>query len=163
MSAPITWAEATTPITWSAIGINWNSPAKANTSTLAVSSGYSNINVGTLTAAASFANNLGKVHASTNSLSTVISFGLQNALTIAGGFTFENDISFDISNDYTISSVLSTSGTITVPLTMSYVNGTNHTESISVGSTMNVTSSGEFLWSNVSDVSTVWTDVEYPN
>ena len=163
MSAPITWAEATTPITWSAIGINWNTPARADTSTLAVSSGYSNINVGTLAAAASFANNLGKVHASTNSLSTVISFGLQNALTIAGGFTFENDISFDISNDYTISSVLSTSGTITIPLTMTYVNGTNHTESISVGSTMNVASSGEFLWGNVNDVSTIWTDVEYPN
>jgi hypothetical protein len=163
VSAPITWAEATTPITWSAIGINWNTPARADTSTLAVSSGYSNINVGTLAAAASFANNLGKVHASTNSLSTVISFGLQNALTIAGGFTFENDISFDISNDYTISSVLSTSGTITIPLTMTYVNGTNHTESISVGSTMNVASSGEFLWGNVNDVSTIWTDVEYPN
>ena len=163
MSAPITWAEATTPITWSAIGINWNTPARADTSTLAVSSGYSNINVGTLAAAASFANNLGKVHASTNSLSTVISFGLQNALTIAGGFTFENDISFDISNDYTISSVLSTSGTITIPLTITYVNGTNHTESISVGSTMNVASSGEFLWGDVNDVSTIWTDVEYPN
>ena len=163
MSAPITWAEATTPITWSAIGINWNTPARADTSTLAVSSGYSNINVGTLAAAASFANNLGKVHASTNSLSTVISFGLQNALTIAGGFTFESDISFDISNDYTISSVLSTSGTITIPLTMTYVNGTNHTESISVGSTMNVASSGEFLWGDVNDVSTIWTDVEYPN
>ena len=163
MTAPIKWSEATTPITWAAVGINWNSPAKADTSTLAISGGYSNTNVGTIAAAASFANNLGKVQASTNSLSTVISFGLQNALTIAGGFTFENDISFDISNDYTISSVLSTSGTITIPLTMTYVNGTNHTESISVGSTMDVTSSGEFLWGDVSDVSTIWTDVEYPN
>jgi hypothetical protein len=163
VSAPITWAEATTPITWSAIGINWNTPARADTSTLAVSSGYSNINVGTLAAAASFANNLGKVHASTNSMSTVISFGLQNALAGAGGFTFENDISFGVDNGYTSSSILSAVSSITIPLTMTYVNATNHAESISVGSTMNVTSSGEFLWDNVSDVSTVWTDVEYPN
>jgi hypothetical protein len=163
VTAPITWAEATTPITWSAIGINWNTPAKANASTLAVSSGYSNINVGTLAAAASFANNLGKVHASTNSMSTVISFGLQNALAGAGGFTFENAISFGVDNGYTSSSILSAVSSITIPLTMTYVNATNHAESISVGSTMNVTSSGEFLWDNVSDVSTVWTDVEYPN
>ena len=163
MTAPITWAEATTPITWSAIGINWNTPAKADTSTLAVSSGYSNINVGTLAAAASFANNLGKVHASTNSMATVISFGLQNALAGAGGFTFENAISFGVDNGYTSSSILSAVSSITIPLTMTYVNATNHAESISVGSTMNVTSSGEFLWDNVSDVSTVWTDVEYPN
>jgi hypothetical protein len=163
VSAPITWAEATTPITWSAIGINWNSPAKADTSTLAVSSGYSNINVGTLASAVSFANNMGKVNASTNSMAGVISFGLQNALTIAGGFTFENAISFGVDNGYTISSVLAAVNSITIPLTMTYVNGTNHTESISVGSTMNVTSSSEFLWGDVSDVSTVWTDVEYPN
>lgn len=163
MSAPIKWSEATTPITWSAIGINWNSPAKADTSTLAVSSGYSNINVGTLTAAASFANNLGKVHASTNSMATVISFGLQNALTSLGGFTFENAISFDVDNGYTNSGTLAAVSSITIPLTMTYVNATNHAESVSIGSTMNVTSSGEFLWGDVSDVSTIWTDVEYPN
>jgi hypothetical protein len=163
VSAPITWAEATTPITWSAIGIDWNTPARADTSTLAVSSGYSNINVGTLAAAASFANNLGKVHASTNSLSTVISFGLQNALVSLGGFTFENAISFDVDNGYTNSGTLAAVSSITIPLTMTYVNGTNHTEPISIGSTMNVTSSGEFLWGDVNDVSTVWTDVEYPN
>jgi len=163
VTAPIKWSEATTPITWAAVGINWNSPAKADTSTLAISGGYSNTNVGTIAAAASFANNLGKVHASTNSMSTVISFGLQNALVSLGGFTFENAISFDVDNGYTNSGTLAAVSSITIPLTMTYVNATNHTESISIGSTMNVTSSGEFLWSNVSDVSTVWTDVEYPN
>ena len=163
MTAPITWTEATTPITWSAIGINWNSPAKADTSTLAISGGYSNINIGTLASAVSFANNMGKVHASTNSMAGTISFGLQNSLSAPGGFTFDGSASFGVDNGYTISSVLSAVSSITIPLTMTYVNATNHTESISVGSTMNVTSSSEFLWGDVSDVSTVWTDVEYPN
>jgi hypothetical protein len=163
VTAPITWAEATTPITWAAVGINWNSPAKANTSTLSINGGYSNLNNSTIPASIAFANNMGKVHATTLATSGVVSFGLQNALTSAGGFTLANDISFGTTMDYTTSSVLTATGVITIPLNVTYVNTTNHAESISIGSTMNVTSSSEFLWSDVSDVTTTWTDVEYPN
>jgi len=35
MTAPITWAEATSPILWSNIGIDWNTPAKGNSATFA--------------------------------------------------------------------------------------------------------------------------------
>ena len=163
MTAPITWAEASTPITWAAVGINWNSPAKANTSTLSINGGYSNLNNSTIPASIAFANNMGKVHATTLATSGVVSFGLQNALTSAGGFTLSNDISFGTTMDYTISSVLSAVSVITIPLSVTYVNATNHAESISIDSTMNVSSSNDFLWVDVSDVATTWTDVEYPN
>lgn len=163
MTAPITWAEASTPITWAAVGINWNSPAKANTSTLSINGGYSNLNNSTIPASIAFANNMGKVHATTLATSGVVSFGLQNALTSAGGFTLANDISFGTTMDYTISSVLSAVSVITIPLSVTYVNATNHAESISIDSTMNVSSSNDFLWVDVSDVATTWTDVEYPN
>jgi hypothetical protein len=163
VTAPITWAEASTPITWAAVGINWNSPAKANTSTLSINGGYSNLNNSTISASIAFANNMGKVHATTLATSGVVSFGLQNALTSAGGFTLANDISFGTTMDYTISSVLSAVSVITIPLSVTYVNATNHAESISIDSTMNVSSSNDFLWVDVSDVATTWTDVEYPN
>tara|TARA_R110000751_G_scaffold39571_1_gene93855 strand:- start:1153 stop:1473 length:321 start_codon:yes stop_codon:yes gene_type:complete len=106
---------------------------------------------------------MGKVHATTLATSGVVSFGLQNALTSAGGFTLANDISFGTTMDYTISSVLSAVSVITIPLSVTYVNATNHAESISIDSTMNVSSSNDFLWVDVSDVATTWTDVEYPN
>jgi hypothetical protein len=39
MTAPITWAEASSPIYWSNIGIDWDSPAKTETSIFTVNSG----------------------------------------------------------------------------------------------------------------------------
>ena len=163
MTAPITWAEASTPITWAAVGINWNSPAKTNASSFAVNNVYGLGNNSTVSTSASFANNMGKINASTIATSGAISFGVQNGLVSAGGFTFSNDVSFGTTMNYAANSVLTATGVITIPLNVTYVNTTNHAESISIGSTMNVTSSSEFLWSDVSDVTTTWTDVEYPN
>ena len=40
MTAPITWAEATSPILWSNVGINWNTPAETGSATYAVDGGY---------------------------------------------------------------------------------------------------------------------------
>ena len=39
MTAPITWAEATSPILWSNIGIDWNTPALGNSATFAANVG----------------------------------------------------------------------------------------------------------------------------
>ena len=163
MTAPITWAESTTPITWSTIGINWNSPAKANSSAFGVTSGYSQINSATLSSSASFTNNMGKVHASTLATSGVISFGVQNGYTSAGGFTFDSQASFALTQDYTSSLVLTAVGVVTIPINVTYVNNTNYADSITIGSTVGVSSSNLFLWSDASDPTTVWTKVEYPN
>ena len=163
MTAPITWAEASAPIYWSNIGIDWNTPAKSNSSAFAITGGYSQTNSATLPSAVSFTNNMGKVHASTLATSGVISFGVQNGYTSAGGFTFDSEASFALTQDYTSSSTLTAVGVVTIPINVTYVNATNHADSITIGSTVGVTSSNSFLWSDVSDPTTVWTEVEYPN
>ena len=159
----MTWAEATSPITWSAVGIDWDSPAKANSSSFAVSGGYSQTSSATFPSSVSFANNMGKIHASTLSTSGVVSFGVQNGYTGAGGFTFENEASFGLTQNYVSSSSLTAVGIATIPISVTYVNNTNHTEPVTIGSTIGVSSSNAFLWNDVSDVTTTWTDVEYPN
>ena len=40
MTAPITWAEASSPIYWSNIGINWNTPAKTESETFGIDTSY---------------------------------------------------------------------------------------------------------------------------
>ena len=40
MTAPITWAEATSPILWSNIGIDWNTPAETGSATYALDGGF---------------------------------------------------------------------------------------------------------------------------
>ena len=40
MTAPITWAEASSPIYWSNIGINWNTPAKTESETFGINTTY---------------------------------------------------------------------------------------------------------------------------
>ncbi len=43
MTAPITWADATSPIYWSNIGINWNSPAKGESTSYSITNDYSSV------------------------------------------------------------------------------------------------------------------------
>ncbi len=45
MTAPITWAEASSPIYWSNIGINWNTPAKTDTSAFISNLGYTQLGI----------------------------------------------------------------------------------------------------------------------
>ena len=163
MSAPITWAQASSPILWSNIGINWNTPAQTSASTFSIGNTY-------------------------NTFANAISFGFQGAMPSGVSHTLANSVSLGLSTGYTSSGVFNASESITVPLTVTYVSSTSHqmVESISIGSTMDIPRSGtfaEFLWndvtdpstswvavtdptstwSSVSDSSTTWTKVDYPN
>ena len=91
MTAPITWAEATSPILWSNIGIDWNTPAIADSSTFALSNTFPSSGVGTLVAFSTIGANMGKIHASTLATSGVISFGNNMGYPSEGGFTFTGD------------------------------------------------------------------------
>ena len=74
MTAPITWAEATSPILWSNIGIDWNTPAETGSATYAVDGGYT----------------LGAAHTKGAS----ISFGLDASYANAGVTTMPVSTSF---------------------------------------------------------------------
>ena len=165
MSAPITWAQASSPILWSNIGINWNTPAQTGASTFSLGNTYNIIHDFIAAESISFATSLGKVHASTAAFANAISFGFQGAMPSGVSHTLVNSLSLGLSTGYTSSGVFSAAESITVPLTVTYVNATNHQESISIGSTMDIPRSGtfaEFLWSGVTDPSTSWAAVTDP-
>jgi hypothetical protein len=163
MTAPIKWSEATSPILWSNIGIDWDSPAKANTSTYASSVGYTASNNATQNVSATLGSNMGKIHASTLATSGVVSFGNVVGTSSEGGFTFTGVIEFSNSLGYTPVDVHTAVGSATFALDNTYITNTNHAESVSVGVTCADGSSSGLLWNEVSDPTTVWTRVEYPN
>ena len=164
MAAPITWAEATSPILWSNIGIDWDTPAVTGSSTFALSNTFPSSGVGTLVAFSTIGANMGKIHASTLAASGVISFGNNMGYPSEGGFTFSGEVTFSNDLGYTQSGTLTNAvGAVTFALDNTYVNNTNHQESVSLALNTTFTDSSEFLWNEVSDVPTTWTDVEYPN
>ena len=83
--------------------------------------------------------------------------------TSAGGFTFTGDATFSSNLGYTQSSTLSAVSAATFAMDNTYINNTNHADSVSMGLSANFSGSSGFLWNDVSDESTTWTDVEYPN
>ena len=163
MTAPITWAEATSPILWSNIGIDWDTPAKANTSTYASSVGYTTSNNATQNVSATLGSNMGKIHASTLATSGVISFGNVMGEASEGGFTFTGQAEFSSSLGYTPTDVNTAVGSATFAVDNTFVTNINHAESVTVGVTSGISLSDSLLWNDVSDPTTVWTRVEYPN
>lgn len=181
MSAPITWAEATTPITWSAVGINWNSPAKADSSSFGVSAGGTSTHLNIVAGAVTFAMDVGGTISSGMNFPESITFAIDNGYSSVGGFTFSESVAFALENGYTQSDDATFSGVISLGVTGGYVNNTTYPESVTLAATNTLvlgqffqdsitmtvngdaTTDNEFLWDDVSDVSTTWTTVEYPN
>ena len=62
MTAPITWAEATSPILWSNIGIDWDTPAETGSATYALDDGFT-LGVSHIKGASiSFGSQIGRAH-----------------------------------------------------------------------------------------------------
>ena len=163
MAAPIKWSEATSPILWSNIGIDWDTPAKANTSTYASSVGYTTSTNATQNVSATLGSNMGKIHASTLATSGVISFGNVMGEASEGGFTFTVEAEFSSSLGYTPTDVNTAVGSATFAVDNTFVTNINHAESVTVGVTSGISLSDSLLWNEVSDPTTTWTRVEYPN
>ena len=163
MAAPIKWSEATSPILWSNIGIDWDTPAKANTSTYASSVGYTTSNNATQNVSATLGSNMGKIHASTLATSGVVSFGNVVGTASEGGFTFTGVVEFSSSLGYTPTDVNTAVGSATFAVDNTFVTNINHAESVTVGVTSGISLSDSLLWNEVSDPTTTWTRVEYPN
>ena len=99
MTAPITWAEATSPILWSNIGIDWNTPAETGSATYAVDGGYSLGVSHTKGASISFGLDASYALAEDVTMPVSMSFGttigsdLQHGLVVQGAGTFASDLS----------------------------------------------------------------------
>jgi hypothetical protein len=185
MVAPITWAEATSPILWSNIGINWNTPAETGSASYGVVDGFSSTHLNILGVSASFG-----VEPSYSSLgvSTIpvsitdgieVSSDLQHGLVVQGAGTF----SADLSQLSTVTATMSPTITFGVDADYSSIGNMSFSEIITFSGSFSQTASGRFLWnpetdptttwaavtdptstwSDVTDPSTIWTKVDYPN
>jgi len=99
LTAPITWAEATSPILWSNIGIDWDTPAKANSATYAVDGGYTLGVSHTKGASISFGLDASYSNTGVATMPMSVAFGttvgsdIQHGVIIQGAGTFAADLS----------------------------------------------------------------------
>jgi hypothetical protein len=165
VSAPITWAEATTPITWAAIGINWNSPAKANSATYTLDDGFSlgashtkgvSISFGVDT---SYANTEDVTMPVSMSCGTTIGSDIQHGIIIQGAGTF----AADIAQSNTVTATMNPTITFDMDSDYSSVGNMSFSDSITFAGSFTQTAVDSFLWNPESDPTTVWTDVTDPS
>ena len=185
MTAPITWAEATSPILWSNIGIDWNTPAETGSATYAIGDGFTL--AASHTKGASISLGVESDYSSTG-VTTIpvsitdgieVSSDLQHGIIVQGAGTFAADLGQTETADLTISP------SITMGVDADYTStGTLfYSDSITFGGSFSQTAVDSFLWnpetdptttwtavtdpsstwSSVSDPSTTWTKVDYPN
>ena len=185
MTAPITWAEATSPILWSNIGINWNTPAETGSATYALDDGFTLDASHTKGASISFGIDASYALAEdmtmpvSASLGTTVSSDLQHGLLIQGAGTF----AADLSQASTAIATMSPTITLGVDADYSSVGNLSFSDSITFAGSFTQTAVDSFLWnpetdptttwtavtdpsstwSSVSDPSTIWTKVDYPN
>ena len=185
MTAPITWAEATSPILWSNIGINWNTPAETGSATYALDDGFTLGVSHTKGASISFGVDASYANTGIATMPMSVSFGttigsdLQHGLLIQGVGTFASDLS----QASTVTATMSPSVTFGVDADYSSVGNMSFSDSITFAGSFTQTAVDSFLWnpetdpttawtavtdpsstwSSVSDPSTTWTKVDYPD
>ena len=87
MTAPITWAEATSPIYWSSIAINWNSPAKGESPSFAVDAGYTTGGRLDIGSSVLYGIDAGLVKSGTGTIVADAIYAVNTGYTSLGGFT----------------------------------------------------------------------------
>jgi len=185
MVAPITWAEATSPILWSNIGINWNTPAETGSATYAVDGGYTLGASHTKGASISFGIDASYANTGVATMPMSVAFGttvgsdIQHGVVIQGAGTFAADLS------QLSTGVTTMSPTVTFGIDADYSSSGNlsFSDSISFGGTLSQSALDSFLWnpetdptttwtvetdptttwSSETDPTTIWTKVDYPN
>ena len=185
MVAPIKWSEATSPILWSNIGINWNTPAETGSATYAIGDGFTLDAAHTKGASvsfgvdASYANTVVATMPMTVTFGTEVSSDLQHGILLTGVVTFGSELS----QASTVSATMSPSITFAIDGATDSVANMAFSDSITFAGSLDQTASDSFLWnpetdptttwtavtdptttwSSVSDPSTTWTKVDYPN
>ena len=71
--------------------------------------------------------------------------------------SWTSDATFALSNNYTATATHNAAGVATMDISAGYINNMDYPESITF------TDESGFLWNDVSDVTTTWTNVDYPN
>ena len=165
MTAPITWAEATSPILWSNIGIDWNTPAKANSATFAANVGETHTEDQGIGFAITFGANVGQTLAVVPTKPVAITMALTAAQAVGHDKTLAESAIFgaDLTSPVTDRLDAVESVTFAVTDTSTMGPGTIFTDEPIYTVNMGIEGSTSFLWNDVDDETTTWTKVDYPN
>ena len=165
MTAPITWAEATSPILWSNIGIDWNTPAKTNSATFAANVGETHSDEQGIGFTITFGANVGQTLAVVPIKPEAITMALTAAQAVGHDKTLAESAIFgaDLTSPVTdrLDAVESITFAVTDTSTMGPV--TIFTDEPIYTVNMGIAGSTSFLWNEEDEVTTTWTKVDYPN
>lgn len=158
MTAPIKWEEAISPIYWSSIGIDWDTPALAESPSFALDNTYVIAPQTVFPNSISFLNNLTYGQADQANYSDSISFDTDFDELMLAGFSFAGFANIGLSTNLTSSSQSDSVGAATFDSVLDTVKVGNRDfyDSISYALDGNLLASSAFLWSPLSDPSSSW-------
>jgi len=165
MTAPITWAEATSPILWSNIGIDWNTPALGNSATFAANVGETHTEEQGIGFSITFAADVGQTLAVVPTKPESITMALTAAQAVGHDKTLAESAIFgaDLTSPVTDRLDAVESITFVVSDTSTLTPGTTFTDEPIYTVNVGMTGATSFLWNEEDDVTTTWTKVDYPN
>ena len=165
MTAPITWAEATSPILWSNIGIDWNTPALGNSATFAANVGETHADEQGIGFSITFGANVGQTLSVIPTKTEAITMALTAAQAVGHDKTLAESAIFgaDLTSPVTDRVDAVESVTFAVTDTSVFGPGAIFTDEPIYPVTVDIAASTSFLWNDVDDETTTWTDVDYPN
>ena len=165
MTAPITWAEATSPILWSNIGINWNTPALGNSATFAANVGETHVDEQGIGYSITFGANVGQTLTVVPIKTESIAMALTAAQAVGHDKTLAESAIFgaDLTSPVTDRLDAVESITFAVSDTSTLTPGTTFTDEPIYTVNVGMRAGNSFLWNEEDEVTTTWTKVDYPN
>ena len=165
MTAPIKWEQATSPILWSNIGINWNTAALGNSGTFAANVGETHTDEQGIGFTITFGANVGQTLTVVPTKPVSITMALTAAQAVGHDKTLAESAIFgaDLTSPVTDRLDAVESVTFAVTDTSTMGPGTIFTDEPIYAVSVGIEGSTSFLWNDVDDETTTWTKVDYPN
>ena len=165
MTAPITWAEATSPILWSNIGIDWNTPALGNSATFAANVGETHTDEQGIGFSITFGANVGQTLSVIPTKTEAITMALTAAQAVGHDKTLAESAIFGADLTSPVTDRLDAVESITFAMQdiSTFRPITVFTDEPIYPVVVGMTGSTSFLWNDEDEVTTTWTKVDYPN
>jgi len=165
MTAPIKWEQATSPILWSNIGINWNTAALGNSGTFAANVGETHSEEQGIGFSITFGANVGQTLAVVPTKPVAITMALTAAQAVGHDKTLAESAIFGADLTSPVADRLDAVESITFAVqdTSTFGPGTTFTDEPVYPVTVGISGSASLLWNEEADVTTTWTKVDYPN
>ena len=165
MTAPIKWEQATSPILWSNIGINWNTAALENSTTFTANVGETQTEEQGIGYSITFGADVGQTLSVVPIKTEAITMALTAAQAVGHDKTLAESAIFGADLTSPVTDRLDAVESITFAVTDTSVfgPGTIFTDEPIYTVNVGIEGSTSFLWNDVDDVTTTWTKVDYPN